>query len=619
MNISAPTRRRSTTSSSSRCAVVVALLITLLVAEPITAAAAPSFQQFAIGYGTTVSDGVPQVGAGNLEVGEASDVYTFDGTAGDAVILDVLSGDAGVFRWHIETPSGVVVRDSALFVDFEMDLTESGTYTVAVAGATPATTGTYAYDLVLVPPAEQFVIGFGDVVSEGVPGPGAGSVDTPGAEDRYAFDGVASQTIVFDHLAGRNVFIGWTLEAPDGTTVFESFIGDRQVVLPLTGAYTLTLRGNGVDDTGTYSFVLLLAPGSEVFSISIGDTVSDGVPATGAGHLEGPGSTDVYSFSGLAGQGVSFEHLAGSNVALGWRLVAPDGAELFDGFLGDREVVLPATGSYSLVVRGNGPADAGTYSFRIVETVINTPPFIEPLFDLVNEESDDVRIELVSGDADGDPLVLTASGLPPGVVVDTTQRVLRGVVASGAATGSPYDVTVTVTDPAGASASTTISWTITAPPSSTTTTSTTSTTSPTTTTIPETTTTTTTTTVPELSTIAARVDIVPPARCIRADLPGLVMVVVYGSAELDVRRIERTSIVLEAMAVATIYGRPLAIRLDLDHDGFDDLVALVQTVAGGIEEGTTTATVSGFLDDRKPFAGDDGVCVIARSCLRRSK
>ena len=458
------TPHHSTVSPWCRIGAVTALALTLFVATADDATAAPASQQFAIAYGTTVSDGVPQLGAGNLEAGEATDVYTFDATAGDRAIFDVLLGGAGVYRWHLESPSGIVLRGSALFTDFVADLTESGTYVVSVSGATTATIGTYSFGLLLTPPAEHFAIGFGETVSENVPAVGAGSVERPGAQDRYAFDGVAGQTIVFDHLAGRNVFIGWTLSGPDGATLFESFIGDRRFVLPLTGTYTLTLRGNGVDDTGTYSFVVLLAPGSELFAISTGDTVSAGVPGPGAGDLEGPGSTDVYSFAGTTGQGVSFDHLGGSNVALGWRLIAPDGSELFDGFLGDRELVLPGTGPYSLVLRGNGPADSGTYSFRIAPTVVNSPPIIEPLADLANDEGDEVLVALVSGDPDGDPLTIAATGLPPGVRLDPTARVLTGVIFVGAAGGSPFEVTVTVTDPAGANAATTFRWAVDARP-----------------------------------------------------------------------------------------------------------------------------------------------------------
>lgn len=45
--------------------------------------------------------------------------------------------------------------------------------------------------------------------------------------------------------------------------LFDHFVGDRQLVLAASGVYTLTVRGNGVDDSGTYSFRLLEAPPNE--------------------------------------------------------------------------------------------------------------------------------------------------------------------------------------------------------------------------------------------------------------------------------------------------------------------------------------------------------------------
>jgi hypothetical protein len=130
-------------------------------------------------------------------------------------------------------------------------------------------------------------------------GAGAGNVEGPGALDIYNFDAAAGQIAIFDLLAGDNVRLGWRLEAPDGTTLFDSFVGDRQVTLPTTGTYSLTVGGHGIDDSGTYSFQLLeVPPVVEEFSIAFGDTVSDGVPAPGAGNIEVPGAIDRYRFEG---------------------------------------------------------------------------------------------------------------------------------------------------------------------------------------------------------------------------------------------------------------------------------------------------------------------------------
>jgi predicted secreted protein len=247
------------------------------------------------------------------------------------------------------------------------------TYTATVRGATATTTGTYSFRLLLTPPSEQFAIAFGDTVSEGVPAAGAGNVEVPGALDIYTFDGVAGQETIFDLLAGVNVFIGWRLVAPDGTELFDSFVGDRQVTLPATGAYTLTVGGNGIDDTGTYSFQLLDAATADEFTIGFGDTVSDGVPAPGAGNLEAPGAVDHYRFDAAAGQTVIVDALVGNTTVVRWSLSAPDGSTVFDAFFVDQEATLTETGTYTLTVEGLQITSTGTYSFQLLAA----PPIVD--------------------------------------------------------------------------------------------------------------------------------------------------------------------------------------------------------------------------------------------------
>jgi hypothetical protein len=79
-----------------------------------TSAAPPSAkvtEVFAIGYGDTVSNGVPGPGAGNIEAGGNQDVYTFEGNAGEQAIFDVLSGSAGT---SVGTPRRPMGRDCSM-------------------------------------------------------------------------------------------------------------------------------------------------------------------------------------------------------------------------------------------------------------------------------------------------------------------------------------------------------------------------------------------------------------------------------------------------------------------------------------------------------------------------
>jgi hypothetical protein len=56
-------------------------------------------------------------------------------------------------------------------------------------------------------------------------------------------------------------------------------------------------------------------------------------------------------------------------------------------------------------------------------------------------------LPIVATDADGDVLEFSAVGLPPGLTIDADTGVITGAIDAGTTAGSPYMVTVTVTDP----------------------------------------------------------------------------------------------------------------------------------------------------------------------------
>jgi hypothetical protein len=90
-----------------------------------------------------------------------------------------------------------------------------GTYTL-LFGTTAADTGTYLFRLVEVPPADEFAIAIGDTVADGVPAPGAGNLEVPGAVDIYRFEATAGQPVTFDVL-DSNGDLSWVVNAPDGS------------------------------------------------------------------------------------------------------------------------------------------------------------------------------------------------------------------------------------------------------------------------------------------------------------------------------------------------------------------------------------------------------------------
>ena len=151
--------------------------------------------QFALTLGQTVSAGFPGVGAGNIEASGAEDVYTFTVGAGQRVYFDALTGSpcAPTLRWNCTGPTNELIFNQPFAAYSNCGngdpgtrvLTNAGTYTVTVSGYTDAT-GPYAFAVVPVVP-QTFPITPGQVVTNSVPGSGAGSIESAGAIDTYTF------------------------------------------------------------------------------------------------------------------------------------------------------------------------------------------------------------------------------------------------------------------------------------------------------------------------------------------------------------------------------------------------------------------------------------------------
>ncbi|HOW68094.1 MAG TPA: Ig-like domain-containing protein [Candidatus Paceibacterota bacterium] len=345
-------------------------------------------ETFAIHIGDTVSDGIPGPGAGRIEERTATDLYTFTATAGQLVFFEELSV-ANTFQghliWEVKSPTGKRVF-SAYFDGTNPGrqvLPETGTYTItfSVTGTNPENTGTYSFQLRPIPPDTTFPIQIGDTISDGVPAAGAGRIEYPGAQDLYTFPGTAGQLVFFEELSVANTFQGhliWEVNSPTGKRVFSAYFDGTnpgRQVLPETGTYTITfsVTGTNPENTGTYSFQLRPIPPDTTFPIQIGDTISDGVPAAGAGRIEYPGAQDLYTFPGTADQNLFFEEISVDKTFQGhlvWELKSPTGKRVFsayfDGTNPGRQI-LPETGTYTLTfyVTIENPNYVGSYSFRI--------------------------------------------------------------------------------------------------------------------------------------------------------------------------------------------------------------------------------------------------------------
>lgn len=114
--------------------------------------------------------------------------------------------------------------------------------------------------------------------------------------------------------------------------------------------------------------------------------------------------------------------------------------------------------SVSVTVRDGPGVDAtDTFTWRVRT---NVPPVLSNPGTQSSAEGEAVSLQVQASDEDGDTLSYAASGLPPGLSIDPATGLISGVIATGAAAGSPFTVEVTVDDANEGSDSELFTWTV---------------------------------------------------------------------------------------------------------------------------------------------------------------
>jgi large repetitive protein len=114
----------------------------------------------------------------------------------------------------------------------------------------------------------------------------------------------------------------------------------------------------------------------------------------------------------------------------------------------------PTEDQYDAVYQFNvGVSDSGsprlsaTQLVTVVLPEYNVPPEVTSILDQVSAEGDIVSLAVSASDSNvTDKLGYFAAGLPPGLELDTVTGVISGEISYDASVGSPYEVTITVTD-----------------------------------------------------------------------------------------------------------------------------------------------------------------------------
>jgi hypothetical protein len=94
---------------------------------------------------------------------------------------------------------------------------------------------------------------------------------------------------------------------------------------------------------------------------------------------------------------------------------------------------------------------------------VNVPPDVTDLEDQVSEEGEVISLPVVADDPDGDTLTynnIAPDLLPPPLSIDPNTGLISGTIAAGASTGSPYTVTIGVSDGVNPAVEITFEWAV---------------------------------------------------------------------------------------------------------------------------------------------------------------
>ena len=341
------------------------------VGPPISESAYLPFDFSAPDTGGPTPISLNQVITGTIETENETDFYSFTATAGQEVFFNIENG--GSLRFEVFDSDGTRVFNNFfgnLLVDRRRPvLTKGGVYTIAVSafGQTGRQYSFAVNDVI----RQTFEISINDTVTTGVPGPGAGEIESIGDIDAYTFTADPGQEVFFNIENGTSL-LRFEVFDSDGTRVFNNFFGvgaARRQVLTKGGVYTIAVSVGLIGQTSwQYSFAVNDVI-RQTFEISINDTVTTGVPGPGAGEIESIGDIDVYTFTADPGQEVFFD-VQGFDADLGFAdFVVTDS----DGMIILRSVIwvtdpgallLTKGGTYTVTVR-HSDASTGQYSFQI--------------------------------------------------------------------------------------------------------------------------------------------------------------------------------------------------------------------------------------------------------------
>ena len=300
---------------------------------------------------------------------------TFSGAAGDhialAAILAVgLTGQYGYYR--ISNPDGSTLYDSGLAsgqaLSGDLVLSATGSYAVTYRPYTTFNTGTVTFTVSRAVTGTTTIDTAGTPLTIALAGQTASATFSGAPGDRIALGAILAGGLTSQYGYFR-------ITNPDATVLYDSGLSSGQalsgeLLLPANGTYTITYRPYATFNTGTVTFTVsrTVARTTAVDSASLPITIALA------------GQTTRVTFAGATGDRIALGSLMAGGLAgqYGYfRITNPDTTVLYDSGLSSGqalsgELLLPATGTYTITYRPYTTFNTGTVTFTVSRTVAGT-------------------------------------------------------------------------------------------------------------------------------------------------------------------------------------------------------------------------------------------------------
>jgi hypothetical protein len=243
----------------------------------------------------------------------------------------------------------------------ELTLPETGTYQVQIFASNGTATGPYSVAVEGASPATSDAVAM--VLNEVV----QGEVAVPAGLDEYTFSGTAGDIVTVTLVATGGAWGGtafYTLVNPSGSVLASNFAGKVQITLAESGTHVFQVHSSNALQTGTYALglegVSPVPPGA--VAITRPDTLL-------AINLGSEASVDVYTFTGTASENVTIG-LISAGLTTGQvnaQVFRPSGTQVNPtiGQNGEATIVLPESGTYVIHVYASNLLGIGIYAIYV--------------------------------------------------------------------------------------------------------------------------------------------------------------------------------------------------------------------------------------------------------------